>query len=136
MSKSVLVTGSSGSVGKFLVEILLEKGYKVVGIDKQISDIVSENFKFIQGDITNQEVISDAIKNINAVINTAAVVDISAPFEKLRAINFDAVKLIYNQAKINNVEYFIHFSTGSVYKPSSKPHNEKSEVALVNYPTL
>lgn len=132
MSKTILVTGSSGSVGKFLVEILLEKGYKVVGIDKQNNDIKSENFKFIQGDITDQETISNAMKNVNAVINTAAIVNISLSFEELRAINFDAVKLLYNEAKNNDVEYFIHFSTGSVYKASSESHNENSEVDLIN----
>ncbi|GIW22969.1 MAG: hypothetical protein KatS3mg068_1976 [Candidatus Sericytochromatia bacterium] len=132
MFKNVLVTGCSGSVGKFLVELLLEKGYNVVGIDKQNNDINSQNFKFIQGDITNKETVSNAMKGINAIVNTAAIVNISASFQELRAINFDAVKILYNEAKKNNVDYFIHFSTGSVYKASSEPHNENSEVELVN----
>jgi GDP-D-mannose dehydratase len=49
--KQILVTGSSGLVGTHLVNKLLNKGYKVIGVDfKQPTTIIdSGNFTVVNG---------------------------------------------------------------------------------------
>lgn len=135
ISKNVLVTGGSGSVGEFVVGLLLEKGYNVTAVDRQApkySFSENKNLRVVIGDITHTNLIKEVMQGINAVINTAAIVDITAPYQAIKGINLDAVKILYNEAKTAGVDFFLHFSTGSVYKQSTKTHNEESPVELLN----
>ena len=54
--KKILVTGSSGLVGTHLVNKLLNKGYKVIGVDfKQPTTIIdSGNFTFVSFDLRSE----------------------------------------------------------------------------------
>ena len=53
--KTVLVTGASGLIGRELTSVLLQKGYKVIGTDKNASPFAGQpNFSFIQSDIVDK----------------------------------------------------------------------------------
>ncbi|MBI3802805.1 MAG: GDP-mannose 4,6-dehydratase [Nitrospirae bacterium] len=79
--KKALITGITGQDGSYLAEFLLEKGYKVFGMVRRSS---SENYErvehirdrlhFIQGDLTDQSSLDEAIKGImpEEVYNLAA----------------------------------------------------------------
>ena len=62
--KTSLITGVSGQDGSLLAELLLSKGYKVVGLMKETSskdnlkDVLNNpNFKLIYGDLLNNDLI-------------------------------------------------------------------------------
>lgn len=79
--KKALITGITGQDGSYLAELLLQKGYKVFGMVRRSS---SENYErvehirdqvhFIQGDLTDQSSLDEAIKGImpDEVYNLAA----------------------------------------------------------------
>lgn len=81
MMKKALITGITGQDGSYLAELLLQKGYKVFGMVRRSS---SENYErvehirdqvhFIQGDLTDQSSLDEAIKGImpDEVYNLAA----------------------------------------------------------------
>ena len=86
-SLRILITGCAGFIGYHLSNSLLNKGYYIVGIDnlnnyydvKLKEDRLKElnkfdNFKFIKGDITDENVINDIFKKnkIDIVVNLAA----------------------------------------------------------------
>jgi nucleoside-diphosphate-sugar epimerase len=53
MKKSILVTGSNGLVGQQVVKGLLDKGYRVIGVDIGESKVIEDNqFKYISADLT------------------------------------------------------------------------------------
>ena len=54
MEKIIVVTGSSGFIGSAFVKKLLQKNYKVVGIDLIVSGIIHRNFQELIVDLTNQ----------------------------------------------------------------------------------
>jgi GDPmannose 4,6-dehydratase len=51
LQKTALVTGITGQDGSYLAELLLEKGYRVVGMTRRTSTEVHERIEHIVGDI-------------------------------------------------------------------------------------
>lgn len=79
--KRALITGITGQDGSYLAELLLEKGYKVYGMVRRSSvenyervEHIRERVHFVQGDLTDQSSLDEAIKGImpDEVYNLAA----------------------------------------------------------------
>ena len=86
MFKRVLVTGGAGFIGSHMVDLLLEKGYKVRVFDNlepQVHGNVSEppaylnrGAEFIRGDVLDRDALLRAMKGCDAVIHDAAMVGV------------------------------------------------------------
>lgn len=125
--KKILVTGAAGYIGSVLTRQLLEKGYSVVGFDllkfggESLLGIYNNpNFKFIRGDIRNENEIKNVLNdNLYAVIHLASIVgDPACAKEPDVAIetNWNASKMIYDVCNYGtNVQRFIFASTCSNY---------------------
>ena len=81
MKQNILITGGAGYLGSILVPFLLTKGYHVTVIDnlmfKQTSLAASffdDKFRFINGDIRDNALISKEVANADIVIPLAALV--------------------------------------------------------------
>ena len=93
----VFITGGAGYIGTTLIPLLLEKGYKVTVYDSLIFNngdkllpfITNKNFKFIQGDIRDEKILSKEIKNYDVVIHLAALVGFPICREKGQEESFD-----------------------------------------------
>ena len=81
MKKKALITGITGQDGSYLAELLLEKGYQVYGMVRRSSvekfdrvEHIKERLHLIQGDLTDQSSLDEAIKEIqpDEVYNLAA----------------------------------------------------------------
>ncbi|MBI5492397.1 MAG: GDP-mannose 4,6-dehydratase [Deltaproteobacteria bacterium] len=80
-AKKALITGITGQDGSYLSEFLLEKGYEVYGMVRRASvdrfdriDHIKERLNLIQGDLTDQSSLDEAVKSIqpDEVYNLAA----------------------------------------------------------------
>jgi GDPmannose 4,6-dehydratase len=81
VSKTALVTGITGQDGSYLAELLLEKGYRVVGMTRRSSTAsferinhIVDDIEIIQGDLHDQASIVEALQEIrpNEVYNLGA----------------------------------------------------------------
>ncbi len=81
MKKTALITGITGQDGSYLAELLLEKGYRVVGMTRRTSTDVHEriqhifeDIEFVSGDLLDQTSITTIIKDVRPteVYNLAA----------------------------------------------------------------
>ncbi len=81
MSKTALVTGITGQDGSYLAELLLEKGYRVVGMTRRTSTDVHERIRhlideieFVSGDLLDQASITAIVERVrpNEIYNLAA----------------------------------------------------------------
>jgi GDPmannose 4,6-dehydratase len=81
MSKTALITGINGMDGSHLADFLLEKGYKVYGVERRSSSKNRTNTEhlegrvtFLQGDLTDQNSLLRCLKESNPdeVYNLAA----------------------------------------------------------------
>jgi nucleoside-diphosphate-sugar epimerase len=69
--KSIAVTGASGKLGCWVVEELLQHGYKVIALDQHISNKLKCEQKII--DLTKLGEVMDGLKGVDAVIHLAAI---------------------------------------------------------------
>ncbi len=81
MSRTALITGITGQDGSYLAELLLDKGYRVVGMTRRSSTDSNERIEhlggrleLIQGDLLDQASLSTAIRTVQPaeVYNLAA----------------------------------------------------------------
>lgn len=104
----ILVTGSAGFIGGYLVQELLRQGYTIVGIDnyskygtikKSYDD--NPNYTFVKGDVKNVKLMKSLVEGCDHVIALAAKVggityfhtyayDLFAENERITASTFDA----------------------------------------------
>ena len=132
--KKVLVTGSAGTVGNYVVQKLLIAGYEVRGVDirptpvHEFKDVPLEKFEILTGDLTDKEFARSIVKGVDAVIHTAALIDISLGYKELAPLNVMAVRFLYEAAKANHVKIFVHFSSGSIYYPEGVLVTEETPI--------
>jgi GDPmannose 4,6-dehydratase len=81
VSRTALITGITGQDGSYLAELLLEKGYRVVGMTRRTSTEVHERIEHIvdeieivSGDLLDQSSITSVVSEIrpNEIYNLAA----------------------------------------------------------------
>ncbi len=120
----ILVTGSSGFIGRNLVEYLSERGYDVVGID-----IVKSETAYYIIDITKEDSIEELVRlNPDAIIHLAAYANPRAfseagAFNGLK-LNVNGTTNMLEVARRSNAR-FVLFSTANVYgKPRRLPVRE------------
>ncbi|HEV3092200.1 MAG TPA: GDP-mannose 4,6-dehydratase [Candidatus Cybelea sp.] len=75
MSKTALVTGITGQDGSYLAELLLEKGYRVVGMTRRTSTEVHERIEHIVDDV---DIVSGDLLDQSSI---TTIVDDAAPDE-------------------------------------------------------
>lgn len=88
MEKVILVTGGSGYIGKEVVTYFLEKGEKVVNLDKMDAKIDHANYLWIPTDVTNiqeiiqaKEIVQNTYGYISHLISIAGINRHSEIFE-------------------------------------------------------
>ena len=119
----VLVTGSAGFIGGYLVEELLKKGYEVVGVDNHSkygpitkSYDSHSRYKLIIGDARDVDLMSAAMMDCDHVIAGAALIggityfhayayDLLATNERIMASTCDAAIRAHRQGKLRKVTY-------------------------------
>ncbi len=126
----MLVTGGLGFIGSNFIRYLLN-GYsdvEVINLDAMrygsnranLKDLEGdERYRFIMGDISDYELVSKLVKDVEAVINFAAEThvdrSISSPGSFLQS-NVTGVFTILEAIRKNNPEVrFVHISTDEVY---------------------
>ena len=77
----ILVTGSAGFIGGYIVQELLSQGWEVVGIDNlsKYGDVnhsfdADPNYEFVKGDVQDTPLMVDLMKDVDHVIAGAALI--------------------------------------------------------------
>jgi UDP-glucose 4-epimerase len=114
----VLVIGGAGFLGSHVADALTEAGYSVTIFDKEESKWLKNNQQMIVGDILDQGLLNDAIKNCTAVYNFAAIADLNEailkPVETAR-INVLGNVQILDACQKNQVNRYVYASTVYVH---------------------
>ncbi len=89
--KKVLITGITGQDGSYLAELLLEKGYKVYGLNRRTSTPnysriagIVDQVELVSGDLLDQHSLTQAIKDVqpDEIYNLAAQSFVKASWEQ------------------------------------------------------
>lgn len=117
----VLVTGGAGFLGKHLVGALLAQGCKVRCLDKRETSLRHKNLKTLTGDINDPVLIRKAVKGVDTIFHTAAIIETRASAavdelsrERAYNINVEATKQLVILARAAGVKRFVYTSSNSV----------------------
>lgn len=133
--KTYLVTGCAGFIGSNLVDFLLKKKCKVIGLDNLSTGkkfflkkaLKNKNFKFHKVDLLKNN-IDKYFKNVDSVYHFAANADVRFGLKhRKKDINQNIIVTykVLESIKKNNVRKIIFSSTGSVYGEANQiPTNE------------
>ena len=114
----VLVTGSSGFLGRHIVDSIISKGYDVVTFDLVEFKDHNKSTNFHCGDILDYNSIDNAIKDCDFVYHFAGQADIGAscniPSKTIMA-NIIGTQNVLEAARKHNVKRFLFASTIYVY---------------------
>jgi UDP-glucose 4-epimerase len=120
---NVLVSGSSGFIGGYVVEELLRRGHEVVGVDnfskygpvnRSYDDHPS--YRLVEGDARDVDLMADLLRDCDEFIAGAAMIggisyfhtyayDLLATNERIMASQCDAAIRAHNDGKLQKVTY-------------------------------
>ena len=111
---NVLVTGASGYIGRWLVEELIEHGYRVKALLRRRPLTIKE-IDIFYGDITNPESFISALDGIDAVFHNAAIATDWGNKREINRVNIDGTKNIAEMCRDKGVDRIIFTSSAGVY---------------------
>jgi UDP-glucose 4-epimerase len=130
----VLVSGSAGFIGGYIVEELLERGYEVVGIDNYSkygpitkSYDAHAGYHFVEGDCRDTQLMSSLMADCDYFIAGAALIggisyfhafayDLLATNERIMASSCDAALTAHREGRLKKVVYV---SSSMVYESTT-----------------
>lgn len=147
MFNRVLVTGGAGFIGSHLVDLLVEKGYKVRvfdSLDTQVHgetdtlpDYLNKEAEFIRGNVLDRDALKKAMQGCDAVVHDAAQVGVAQSqyeISRYTSVNVggtaQVLDLIVNECK--HVQRLVVASSMSIY--GEGVYKRPSDGKLV-YPT-
>ncbi len=142
----VLVSGSAGFIGGYVVEELLQRGYEVIGVDnfskygpvKRPYD-AHPNYRFIEGDCRDTGLLDDLLLGADHFIAGAAMIggisyfhayayDLLANNERITAASVDAALAAHRNGRLRKVTYM---SSSMVYESTDRwPSYEGDELRV------
>jgi glucose 1-dehydrogenase len=98
MTKTLLITGAAGGIGRAAVALFSQKGWRVIGVDRNpFGDDFPKNGLFIQSDISRPEDMESIFEQANAftealdaIVNNAAL-QVAKPLVETTVEEWDAV---------------------------------------------
>jgi len=122
--ESVLVTGATGFLGRYVVKELIENNYKVVaqGRKKEVLEELKTKYSvdILQCDLHD---IAKLNKKVDYVIHCAALSTVWGKWQDFYDSNVDGTRQVLEFCKLNNVKRMIYVSSPSIYSAKKDRFN-------------
>ena len=133
MKEKVLVSGSEGFIGSYIVKELIEQGYEVIGIDNlsKYGEVIrnhsdNENYEFINNDVKDRDLLNEIMSECDYLIAGAAMIggisyfhefeyDLLSENEKIISATTDVAIDCFKNSKLKRV---VFLSSSMVFESS------------------
>ena len=137
--KEAVVTGGAGFIGSHMVELLLEKGFKVIAVDDMSNgqqeniDLFKDNINYEFHKIDLAKEFDDSLfKDVNCVFHMAALADIVPSIEnpfKYHNANVNGTVNVLEASRKYNIKKLVYSASSSCYGiPDKYPTPEDAEI--------
>ena len=117
----VLVTGSSGRVGRHVVALLRARGDTVTAFDRRPLDGANDGVRQVVGGFEDRAAVADAVRDAQAVLHLGAFMSwVPGDAADVYAANVTGTYHLLCSASAAKVARFVFASTGEVY-PEVRP---------------
>lgn len=115
-TRTVLITGGGGFLGRAIVNELLDDGsWDVRVLDRTIAEPLPGGVETIEADVLDERALDRACAGVDAVVHAASLVDWGqATTAQLEAVNVGGVAAVIGAARANGVRAVVHTSTMDV----------------------
>ena len=130
-NQTILITGSGGKIGRYLLNELKNKGYLLRALFHK-SELVPENksIDFFKGDLLNPESCAEALKGVSTVIHAAGITHTNNKDLYYR-INSSATRQLLKLCRTYGVKRFIFLSTRAISADGG--HYSRSKIMAEKY---
>ncbi len=111
MSRTILVTGATGMLGRVTAQQLLERGDTVRVMQRGDAGLACEQFR---ADLTDTDGVQLAMRGVDGVIHCAAKVSMTGARADFQRVNVTGTQVMLHAAQQAGVASFVHVSTPSV----------------------
>ncbi len=135
--RTAVVSGAAGFVGSNLVDLLLQEGFSVIGLDNLrtgkkenlVDALENKKFKFIEVDIRNKDLLSIVRGPVEVVFHLAAISSVKFSIqnpEEVRDVNVNGTRNMLELARQIHANRFVFSSSAAIYgNPQSLPVREE-----------
>lgn len=99
----ILITGDRKGIGRHLSEYYLEKGHFVIGCSRSETDLVHENYKHFQANVSNEEDITNIFKYIRKEHKTLDILINNAGIASMNHFLLTPVKTVRKVMEVNYI---------------------------------
>ena len=110
-----LITVGNGYVGSFLAEYLLNLNQDVTILDLFDDKDRDKRSNFIKADITDFQEINKAIKGMDYVHHSAALVPLKKSGELYKKVNILGTENVMKSCLENNIKHVVHISSSAIF---------------------
>ena len=116
--KTVLVTGATGFLGKYVVKELVEHGYQVraFGRNSKVGrSLENSSVSYFQGDLTKADDVLEACKGMDLVVHAGALSTVWGPWEDFFQANVLGTKYVLEACRQTDIQRLVYVSSPSIY---------------------
>lgn len=111
----VLITGGRGLLGNAVIDDVRRRGWSVTCMQRSRSGKADgESVRELLGDITDPQLVEEALADCDAVIHLAARVGIEGSWSDFESVNIDGTRIVLDAARSRGVRGFVFVSSPSV----------------------
>ena len=130
MSKRIFVTGSTGFIGRKLVDRLADEGHEIVALVRSAAKakaLQHERISCIEGDLFTKSALHKGMEGCDEVYHLAAFASVWAKDDTFKKVNVKGTLNVLDAAKALNVPKIVVTSTAGVIGPAiNGPVNEET----------
>lgn len=109
----IFFAGGTGCIGKNLIPLLIENGFKVTAIVRNKEDISLDESIYIHGDLLDKNSLEKLTIGHDIIIHAASM-NLKDPHKKMYWFNVKSTENLLECAIRNNVKRFLYFSASAV----------------------